>query len=160
MPERVFSIEITILKYRILDILERVFALQRNIIEMQIVRAHHKIFALCGTVLHVDPAHGPSEFRGYDIRVLNGDISAFAKRLDPVHFRVSDRHMLCIPERCAAVLCHLTALDLKVCIMPEWIAQVEIAVPDSYISAFFQRALAVSRSVKSAVCDFNSVFAI
>jgi hypothetical protein len=68
--------------------------------------------------------------------------------------------MMAVPERRPAKLSHFTVSDDKILVMPERIAQIEICIADRDVSALLEGALAIRRSVKSAVHNLDGILTV
>ena len=119
------------------------------------IGAHHKVLALRRRILHLNPADRPAELRRNDVAVLYNRLRALPHRLDPVHLRINDLHMVRIPERRAAQLRHLRIRNPKAMVMPERVPQIKKAVIHTDIAAFLERALPVRRPVEPAVLHLD-----
>ena len=160
MPERVLGIEAAVFKGRVFDVLERIFSLEGYIGKMQVGGAHHEILALCGAVLHRDAMNRPAEFRRDDVAVPHRHLAALPQRLDAVKRGMGYFDVIGIPQRRPAKLRHPAVADHQPMVMPERIAQVEIATLDLDTGAFFQGAFSVGGAVKRAIDHLDVLHAI
>ena len=119
------------------------------------IGAHHKVLALRRCIFHLNPADRPAELRGNDVAALDNRLRALPQRLDPVHLRIDDLHMVRIPERRAAQLRHLRIRNPKAMVMPERVPQIKKTVIHTDIAAFLERALPVRRPVEPAVLHLD-----
>src|SRR5699024_8931156 len=113
--------------------------------------AHHEIFAFRRAVLHGNAVHRPAAFRGDNVAVPHGNLTALTQCLDAVQLRAGSGAAVGIPEGGAATLGHLTAANHKAFVMPERIAQVKEAILHLNITALLEGTFTVGRAVKCAM---------
>ena len=95
-----------------------------------------------------------------DIAVAQNDVCAFPQSFDAVQLRIRNFDMIGIPQRRAAQWRQFAMADCQAMIVPEGIAQVEIAIFHLHIRALFESAFSIGWPVEGAVLYKNPFAAI
>ena len=107
MPESVLRLELTVIEFSVLKILERVFSFHRKLFGFEILRTEEKVFGFNEYVVDRDVINRPTKLRRNYINILHLDVFAFTQGFDAVHLGVSDIDIVAVPDGRSALIGHL-----------------------------------------------------
>lgn len=155
VPQAVLGGNFTVFQGYVFNVLHGVFAIQLGIFNYYIAAAQKEILGEYRAVVHLKSVTMPARFkRGY-LAVFNGGVLAFAEDFYAAQSAALKISSLAVPNGGTGVYVHSTVFYTVVGVVPKGIAQAKRAVAYNEVVAFLKCGLAVGRTLKGAVDNFN-----
>ena len=151
MPQGILGVQGAMADGCVFYVLEGILATHFHIAKFNVLGAKQKVLATCRAVGKAQIASFPTKLITLDATVGNGNVVALSHGFDAVKLAVLNVHLRAVPKWRTASFRLRAMGNLHTVAMPQWVAQLKVAVLHNNVSAFLQSRFAIFLPTKTAV---------